>query len=169
MLSESMRTSANNTFVSRPNAPAQQQMCSDSGGGSQNGEAPLPQVLRSQDDLVALLKQRRTDAGLTQTQLATQLGIGQSRLGNWEAGSSGIPFDQLIRILDRCGLELVARPRDALDAGEVGALLAGLPPAELQQVGAVAMLLRDGDPAMRTLAQRILGALATSEPVARFG
>lgn len=134
-------------------------MCYISQQASQYGEVPVPTQLRNQDDLVALLKRERLAAGWSQQQLASRLGVGQSVVGNWEAGANRIPVDRLLDLLALFGLELVARPRGETSASEVATLLSGLRPAELQQLAAVAVLLRDGDPAIRSMAQRLLGAL----------
>jgi transcriptional regulator with XRE-family HTH domain len=137
----------------------QQPMCYFGQEASQYGEVPMPTPLRNQEELVALLKRERLAAGWSQQQLASRLGVGQSVVGNWEAGANRIPVDRLFDLAALFGLELVARSRGETSAGEVAVLLSGLRPAELQQLAAVAVLLRDGDPTIRALAQRLLGAL----------
>jgi DNA-binding XRE family transcriptional regulator len=45
------------------------------------------------------LRERRVAAGLTQTELATQLGSSQSRIAKLEAGDPSVSLDLLIRAL----------------------------------------------------------------------
>lgn len=56
--------------------------------------------------LCALLRRLRTDAGLTQAQLATALDAPQSFISKYESGERRIDVLELVRILRALGLTL---------------------------------------------------------------
>ncbi|MGW1677455.1 helix-turn-helix domain-containing protein [Saccharopolyspora sp. NPDC002376] len=72
--------------------------------------------------LARLVHGLRTQAGLTQTELAHRMGTTQSSVARWESGGSLPTID----LLDRLGqavdvrLELVASPHDATNGEDTG-------------------------------------------------
>jgi y4mF family transcriptional regulator len=58
-----------------------------------------------------LIKQRRKALGITQLQLAEQLGISHAPIYHLENGKESITLGKTKRILDAIGLELVIREK----------------------------------------------------------
>jgi transcriptional regulator with XRE-family HTH domain len=82
-------------------------------------------------DPARVIREARTLAGLTQTELADRLSTKQSVVSRWERGLDVPRVDTLARILDACGLEADVRFRrhDDVDRSQV-ARLARLEPRE---------------------------------------
>ncbi len=62
-------------------------------------------------DLGAAMKHFRTVAGVTQTDAADAMGIGQPYLSSLEAGRFGSSLTHALRLLRFAGCEVVVRPR----------------------------------------------------------
>jgi transcriptional regulator with XRE-family HTH domain len=63
-------------------------------------------------DLGAALKHFRTAAGVTQTDAAEAMGIGQPYLSSLEGGKFGSSLTRALRLLRFVGCEVVVRPRE---------------------------------------------------------
>lgn len=72
-------------------------------------------AVRSAEQLPALLKAFRKQAGLTQGQLATRLGMTQQTLSALERNADRVSVDRLLQLLGILGVDMVLQPRD-LDA-----------------------------------------------------
>lgn len=57
------------------------------------------------------LRERRADLGITQADLADQLGVTQAYLSRLETGEATIQMRRLVRALSAVGLDLIAVPR----------------------------------------------------------
>lgn len=64
-------------------------------------------------DVGTLLREIRTRAGLTQTELAKRIGSAVSTLSQWEDGRNRIPFPRAIDICESCGYKVIIRRKDA--------------------------------------------------------
>jgi HTH-type transcriptional regulator/antitoxin HipB len=58
-----------------------------------------------------ILQSARKAAGLSQAQLAAQVGLGQSRLSKLEQAPGALTLDQLLALCGALGLELTMQPR----------------------------------------------------------
>lgn len=58
------------------------------------------------------IKQKRLDARLTQTELARQIGVGQSAVAQWEAGKNNPRLIVLKRMAEvlKCSIDDLAEP-----------------------------------------------------------
>ncbi len=56
-----------------------------------------------------LVKEARRRAGITQAELAARLGVPQSTIARWETGRIATSFDNVVRAVRACGLELVTQ------------------------------------------------------------
>ncbi len=63
-------------------------------------------------DLGAALKHFRTAAGVTQTDAAEAMGIGQPYLSSLEGGRFGSSLTRALRLLRFVGCEVIVRPRE---------------------------------------------------------
>ena len=68
-------------------------------------------TVRTPEQLPALLKGFRKQAGLTQGQLATRLGITQQTLSALERNANKVSADRLLQLLGILGVEMVLQPR----------------------------------------------------------
>ena len=68
-------------------------------------------TVRTPDQLPALLKAFRKQAGLTQGQLATRLGITQQTLSALERNANKVSADRLLQLLGILGVDLVLQSR----------------------------------------------------------
>lgn len=68
-------------------------------------------TVRTPEQLPALLKAFRKQAGLTQGQLATRLGITQQTLSALERNAHKVSADRLLQLLGILGVEVVLQPR----------------------------------------------------------
>lgn len=68
-------------------------------------------TVRTPEQLPALLKAFRKQAGLTQGQLATRLGITQQTLSALERNANKVSADRLLQLLGILGVDLVLQPR----------------------------------------------------------
>lgn len=69
-------------------------------------------TVRTPEQLPALLKAFRKQAGLTQGQLATRLGITQQTLSALERNANRVSADRLLQLLGILGVEMVLQPRE---------------------------------------------------------
>jgi HTH-type transcriptional regulator / antitoxin HipB len=67
--------------------------------------------VRTAEQLPALLKAFRKQAGLTQGQLAARLGITQQTLSTLERNANKVSADRLLQLLGILGVEMVLQPR----------------------------------------------------------
>lgn len=72
--------------------------------------------VRTPEQLPALLKAFRKQAGLTQGQLAMRLGITQQTLSALERHANKVSADRLLQLLSLLGVEMVLQARNG-DAG----------------------------------------------------
>jgi len=70
-------------------------------------------TVRTPDQLPALLKAFRKQAGLTQGQLAARLGITQQTLSALERNANKVSADRLLQLLGILGVDLVLQSRAA--------------------------------------------------------
>lgn len=75
-------------------------------------------AVRTSEQLPALVKGFRKQAGLTQGQLADRLGITQQTLSALERNADRVSVDRLIQLLGILGVEMVLQPRGH-DSGPV--------------------------------------------------
>ena len=69
--------------------------------------------IRTVKDLGAAIRQARKRRGLTQTQLATLLGIRQAGISDMERGSTGVAVGTILRTLAALGATLIVRDEEA--------------------------------------------------------
>lgn len=69
-------------------------------------------TVRTPEQLPALLKAFRKQAGLTQGQLATRLGITQQTLSALERNANKVSADRLLQLLGILGVEMVLQSRN---------------------------------------------------------
>lgn len=69
-------------------------------------------TVRSAEQLPVLLKAFRKQAGLTQGQLATRLGMTQQTLSALERNANRVSVDRLLQLLGILGVDMVLQPRD---------------------------------------------------------
>ena len=74
-----------------------------------------PYPVRTPEQLPALIKAFRRQAGLTQGELATRLGVTQQTVSALERNANKVSADRLLQLLAILGVEMVLQPRD-LDA-----------------------------------------------------
>ena len=72
-------------------------------------------VVRTAEQLPALLKAFRKQAGLTQRVLATRLGMTQQTLSALERSANKVSADRLLQVLGILDVDMVLQPR-GLDA-----------------------------------------------------
>lgn len=67
-----------------------------------------------------VIREARRRAGLTQATLAQRAGTTQSGIARWEAGSTAVSLDDLVRLVRLCGfnLELAVVPCDESDLAQ---------------------------------------------------
>lgn len=91
-------------------------------------------IIRNHAEALSLVKGLRQASGWSQQRLATLLGLRQSTIGNYEAGSNQMSVDVLVRIADVFGYDVVLVPRDvAAVQAEAKRLLERLRPPPEQQ------------------------------------
>jgi len=73
-------------------------------------------ILRTAEQLPALLKAFRKHAGLTQGQVAARLGVTQQTLSAMERNAQKVNAERLLQLLGILGVEMVLQPR-GLDTG----------------------------------------------------
>jgi HTH-type transcriptional regulator/antitoxin HipB len=69
-------------------------------------------TVRTPEQLPALLKAFRKQAGLTQGQLATRLGMTQQTLSALERNANKASADRLLQLLGILGVDMVLQSRD---------------------------------------------------------
>ncbi|MEF2250007.1 MULTISPECIES: helix-turn-helix domain-containing protein [Ralstonia solanacearum species complex] len=75
-------------------------------------------IVRTPEQLPAILKGFRKQAGLSQAELAARMGVRQQTLSALERNAENVSAARLMRLLSVLGVELVLRKPDA--AGEPG-------------------------------------------------
>jgi HTH-type transcriptional regulator/antitoxin HipB len=70
-------------------------------------------VIRDAADLGSMIRDARTQEGLTQSQLAQQLGVGRQYINELERGKENLVLARLFAALDRLHLELDGTDRPA--------------------------------------------------------
>lgn len=73
----------------------------------------MTQLARSATQIGNIVRRRRRTAGLTQQQLADQLGVRQATVSSVEAGAGGTKLTTLLDILAALNLELIVAPRSS--------------------------------------------------------
>jgi HTH-type transcriptional regulator/antitoxin HipB len=79
----------------------------------------MSQLARSPDQLGAILQRQRNLKGLTQKQLASQLGMRQATVSQLESGLSGARLSTLMDVLAALDLELVIGQRSKGKAQDI--------------------------------------------------
>src|ERR1700730_17212075 len=94
-------------------------------------------------DTGGLIRQARSLAGLSQSELAARVGTTQPVVSRWERGSEVPRIDALARVLQACGFEadLVFRRRDDVDRSQIAGTLALTPDERLESVVQTTQLL----------------------------
>ena len=74
-----------------------------------------------------LIREARRRAGITQAELAARANTAQPAIARWESARTAVSFDDVLRLVRLCGLdlELALVPRDDSDLAQA-ARLAGL-------------------------------------------
>jgi HTH-type transcriptional regulator/antitoxin HipB len=78
-------------------------------------------ILRTPDQLSTLLRAARNREGLTQTQIASQLGVSTQAVSKLESNAGRASFDRIHRLCLLLGLEIVLRPKGTQSAKEAAA------------------------------------------------
>lgn len=73
-------------------------------------------AVRTAEQLPALLKAFRKESGLTQTQVATRLGVTQQTLSALERNAQKMSAERLLHLLGALGVEMVLQPKAAAPA-----------------------------------------------------
>ena len=81
----------------------------------------MKQILSVPDQLSPLLQAARKSTGLSQTALATRLGISQSRMSAMELDPASINLDQLMALVAALNLELLVQTKAASGSGKASA------------------------------------------------
>jgi transcriptional regulator with XRE-family HTH domain len=87
-----------------------------------------------------LIRDVRREAGLSQAQLAAEIGTTQSAVSRWERGHDTPRADTLAAILRACGYEadVVLRPRDTgVDRAQIRSMLRRSPTERLREAEAM--------------------------------
>jgi len=94
-------------------------------------------------DTGGLIRQARSRAGLSQSELAARVGTTQPVVSRWERGGELPRIDALARVLQACGFEadLVFRRRDDVDRSQIAGTLALTPDERLESVVQTTRLL----------------------------
>lgn len=79
----------------------------------------MSQLARSPDQLGAIIQRQRNLKGLTQKQLASQLGMRQATISQLESGLSGARLSTLMDVLAALDLELVIGQRSKGKAQDI--------------------------------------------------
>lgn len=69
-------------------------------------------AVRTSEQLPALIRGFRKQAGLTQGQLAERLGVTQQTLSALERNADRVSVDRLLQLLGILGVEMVLQPRN---------------------------------------------------------
>ena len=78
-------------------------------------------VVRTAEQLPALLKAFRKERGLTQAQVAASLGVTQQTLSALERNAQKVSADRLLQLLGVLGVDMVLRRREAASPAASGA------------------------------------------------
>lgn len=68
-------------------------------------------IIRTSDDLIALVRARRRELGLTQEQLAGVVGVHRTFIAYFESGKRNVSLHAALRVVQALGLDLELRPR----------------------------------------------------------
>ena len=82
----------------------------------------MQKVARSADDLGHILKQKRLEADLTQTELASKVQSHQRLVSRLESGSKGRTVRLIFQILKVLDLEIEIKPRQKTTADDIADL-----------------------------------------------
>ena len=85
------------------------------------------------------LRDMRINAGLTQKQIASAIGLDQSSISSYETGRRFLPTDLLERWAEACGTVVEVRRPGSLDLGRLSALHL----AEIRQIAEVWITIPD--------------------------
>src|ERR1035441_843791 len=88
-------------------------------------------VMTEAQDIGRVLKKLREDAGLSQRDLAEQLGLQQPAVARWEAGGVRMPINRIEEILAHFGYGI----EYDLTAIPIGEALSGGVPLQMVQIG----------------------------------
>jgi len=69
------------------------------------------QIARTENQLAAVLRRARKQAGLTQGGLGERIHLRQATISRLEAGEPAVQLHTVMEVLSALGLELVVRPR----------------------------------------------------------
>jgi HTH-type transcriptional regulator/antitoxin HipB len=92
-------------------------------------EVCLDLPVRLAEHLGQQLKSLRKLRGLSQGQLGTRVGVSQGRIAQIEAQPGTVSLDQILRLLQALGADMVIRPRDESTATAADAGVPALAPA----------------------------------------
>ena len=71
----------------------------------------MQQLVNTSTQVGAIISARRKALGISQQELASKIGISQSRLSILEADAAAMPLERLVVLLKLLGLELVIRDK----------------------------------------------------------
>lgn len=77
------------------------------------------QIARTEKQLGAILRRARKQAGLTQSDLGTNIHLRQGTISRLEAGAPAIQLRTVMEALAALDLELVVRPRSKASADDI--------------------------------------------------
>jgi y4mF family transcriptional regulator len=67
--------------------------------------------VRDSNELARLVRERRTELGLTQEELAGVIGVHRAFVSQFERGKTTVRFGLALRLIQALGLEVDIRPR----------------------------------------------------------
>lgn len=70
-------------------------------------------LIRRPEDIGALVRDQRRQLGLSQTQLAAQVGTSQRYISHLENGKRTLQLGLVLRVLDELGVGLTIQPRSS--------------------------------------------------------
>ncbi|HLM84821.1 MAG TPA: helix-turn-helix domain-containing protein [Solirubrobacteraceae bacterium] len=68
-------------------------------------------IVRTADELTAIVRDRRHELGITQEELADIIDVHRAFVSQLERGKISVRFDLLLRLVQALGLDLELRPR----------------------------------------------------------
>jgi HTH-type transcriptional regulator/antitoxin HipB len=71
----------------------------------------MPQIITNPGQITEILRGRRKALGISQHELATQLGLSQNRLSVLEGDASGMTLSRFLLLAKLLGLELVVQDK----------------------------------------------------------
>jgi y4mF family transcriptional regulator len=70
-------------------------------------------IIRTADQLIATVRDRRRELGLTQEQLADIIGVHRAFVSQLERGKATVRFDLLLKLVQALGMDIELRARGA--------------------------------------------------------